>query len=109
VKVSSIEELERLTTNPKLPAIVFFGSEDDEFKVFTKVALSLNGAEFFHTSEHAAREHFKLAENEKVVLFKSFEERKNVFTESPIEELPLLAFVTANSSPSVVPFGDAII
>ena len=110
--VSTLEELQKLTTSVgDVPVVVFFGVDqsDSEYSLYEGVASVSDGAEFFHTYDVAAREHFKLAHNQRVVIFKNFDSKKNVYESHPLEAEALLQFIERSIVPSVIPFNDKAI
>lgn len=74
------------------PIGVFFGSDenDADLETFKIVANTHEKVLFAHTFAPEARTHYNLEENVKVVLFKSFEEKRNDFTGSTPQHLTLL-------------------
>ena len=110
--VRTLEELQKITTSvDDVPVVVFFGVDpsDSEYSLYEGVAAVSEGAQFFHTFDVAAREHFKLAHNQRVVLFKNFDSKKNVYESHPLEAEALLQFIERSSVPSVIPFNDKAI
>lgn len=90
-------------TNDHEVSIVFFGAKDSAaFKVFEKVAQGVDDVVFGWTSVEELRTVFKAAENN-VVLFKSFDEKRNDF-EGELTEAALKTFISRNSLPTLIKF-----
>lgn len=65
------------------PVAVYFATQEDEpaLEIFRQVAQSEERIQFAHTLAPEAREHFEVGQDVRVVLFKSFDEERNDFTE----------------------------
>ncbi|XP_072167834.1 protein disulfide-isomerase 2-like [Diadema setosum] len=78
--------------------------ESDAAKLFIEVADSMDSIPFGITSDDATLEKFEAADGS-VILFKKFDEGKNVF-EGELTAASLTSFIGRNSLPLVVEFGD---
>jgi protein disulfide-isomerase A1 len=89
---------------------VFFGTsvDDQAYLDYTIVAKQFERITFYHTFAPEAREQFSFDADVKVVLFKSFDEKRNIYSEN-VEVVALSHFLTVNSVPTVMPFNDKAI
>ena len=79
--------------------VVYFGSEDEEFKAFQAAAVELDSVSFQHSFDPALVQ----ANGKKVVLFKQFDEGKQEL-EGPLEKDALLAWVDEHRFEIVMTF-----
>lgn len=83
--------------------VVFFGSKDsDAYKVFEKVALGLDDVVFGSVVSDELRTQHNAQENG-VVLFKNFDEKRNDF-EGELNEVGLKTFISKGSLPTLIKF-----
>nr|XP_054763029.1 protein disulfide-isomerase-like [Lytechinus pictus] len=99
--LASVEEAEALLENKDVAVIGFFKETP---KAFLDVAISMDDVPFAVTSEDAVMSKYE-AQDGSIVLFKKFDELKNVF-EGELTQDELTSFVTKNSLPLVVEFGE---
>jgi len=103
VTFTDIEAANKFIGDNKVAVIGFFKDvESAEAKAFLEVAASLDDFKFGIVSDEAVSREFE-AEDAKIVLFKDFDEKKNVF-EDKFEAEVITKFVEANSMPTVVEF-----
>ena len=89
--------------NDQEVAVVFFGSKDsDQFKVFEKVAQANDEVTFGWANGEELRAS-RNANDNSIVLFKTFDERRNDFTDE-LNEANLKAFVSKSSLPTLIKF-----
>lgn len=90
-------------TNDHEVSVVYFGARDSaEFRVFEKIAQSLDDVVFGWTSFEEIRT-FTSAKENNVVLYKNFDERRNDF-EGELTENNLRSFISRNSLPTLIKF-----
>jgi len=91
-----------------VPIVVFFGTTDDDndFITFKSVAQANDKVLFLHIFSEQAREEHSVTG--KVVLFKSFDEKRNDFA-NEFTAATLEAFINANANPIILPFNDKAI
>lgn len=81
IELKSLDELsayiEKTTT---VPLVVYFGEEDSDFLTFKTVAQLNDKVLFLHIFDSAARTVHNVESGVKVVLFKSFDEKRDDFT-----------------------------
>mmetsp|Transcript_34930 Transcript_34930/g.31463 ORF Transcript_34930/g.31463 Transcript_34930/m.31463 type:complete len:484 (-) Transcript_34930:262-1713(-) len=102
VAVESVADLEKRVADNELVG-AFFGSEGSKaWSDFVSVAGSHDDIVFVHTDNADIRAHFE-AEEENFVLFKKFDEGKNVF-KGPWSSTDIKNFVQENKFPLVMGF-----
>jgi protein disulfide-isomerase A1 len=102
VEIKSVEDAEvQIGNNDVL--VVFFGPSGTEaYDNYQKAAASFEDVAFGHSGEQTVAEKYEAQPNS-VVLFKKFDEGKNVHTgETTIEAIK--AFITENKDPTIFPF-----
>jgi protein disulfide-isomerase A1 len=103
-KVSSTEELDAFTQKNKVAVVGFFSSESsEEYKSFETVANKLRDTHSFAVVFDSAISTGAQAEVPSVILFKQFDDLKNVLEGSKMAELE--TFVAQNSMPWVDEIG----
>jgi protein disulfide-isomerase A1 len=101
-ELTEAEALDKFLNDHEV-SVVFFGSKDSEaFKVVEKVAQSLDDVVFGLVVSEELR-NSKSAQENGVVLFKSFDEKRNDFSEA-LTEANLKAFISKNSLPTLIKF-----
>lgn len=91
--IKSIEELEKLQKNKDV-IVVYFGTDAEELKIFTKAALVHEDFPFFTVECPKIAEKLN-AKQKSVVIFKQFDEKRNDLLE--IQETPLNEFLEKNT------------
>lgn len=101
-ELTEVDSLEKFINDHEV-SVVFFGEKDTEaFKVVEKVAQTLDDVVFAVAASEELRT-AKSAQENGVVLFKSFDERRNDFSEA-LNEANLKAFISKNSLPTLFKF-----
>ena len=90
--IKSIEELEKLQKNKDV-IVVYFGTDAEELKIFTKAALVHEDFPFFTVECPKIAEKLN-AKQKSVVIFKQFDEKRNDLLEN--KETPLNEFLEKN-------------
>lgn len=92
------------------PVSVYFGQSSDEqtFVDYESVAKGFERITFVHTFAPEAREHYRVADDVKVVLFKGFDNKRDDYTQG-FDTLGLTQFLSVNSVPTVLPFDEKAI
>jgi protein disulfide-isomerase A1 len=101
--LSTVEDVETFHKNTEV-AVVYFGSNADEVKVFENVAKSFDDLFFGQVAAEEVATHYGVKAGN-VVLFKNFDDKRNDLTGNVVEA-ELKAFITANSSPLVMKFDE---
>jgi protein disulfide-isomerase A1 len=103
-EVTSASEIEKYISDNELVG-VFFGSSDSKaYSDYITVAGSHDDIVFLHSGSDSIRKHFD-AEHEWFVLYKKFDEGKNIFR-GPWSGVDIKNFVNAYKFPVVMPFND---
>ncbi|CAD8179388.1 unnamed protein product [Paramecium pentaurelia] len=108
-ELNSVQDLEKfLERVSSSPIIVFFGSQEDDndFQTFKAVAQQNDKVTFAHIFNAEASEKYSV--QGKIVLFKSFDEKRNDFDGS-ITNASLEQFINAHGNPVLLPFNDKAI
>jgi protein disulfide-isomerase A1 len=101
--LSTVGEVE-LFYNGAEVAVVYFGDNSGDLSVYERVARSNDDLLFASCASEECFAHYGVSSGS-IVLFKKFDEGKNVFTGSLTEEA-LKQFLAANSSPLVMKFDE---
>lgn len=102
VELKSADNVEETIGNNEVVAIFFGASGSEAYNAFHNTAAGFEDLTFAHTFDEAARTKYSPA-GESVVLFKKFDEGKNVFT-GPFDASSIRQFIEGNRHPSVIPF-----
>jgi len=105
-KLTSVDEIKEFSGKDKVVIIGFFDKEDSqEFKDFTTVAEKFRNDFMFGAviGDSAANKEFSVEKTPSVILFKKFDEGKNVLTSDKFSELE--SFVSVNSVPLIDEIG----
>lgn len=106
VSVVTTDNLATFADSDKVVVVGFFSSEADEAsKAFAQVADSLRDNAVFGASYEAAAAAAQSVEAPAVVLFKKFDERKNVYEGKDFSKAALADFVKTNSVPTMDEIG----
>ncbi|CAD8062748.1 unnamed protein product [Paramecium sonneborni] len=108
-ELNSVQDLENfLVRVSNAPVIVFFGSssDDNDFETFKQVAQQNDKVTFAHTFNPESAEKYSVTG--KIVLFKSFDEKRNNFEQS-VTANNLEAFINVYGNPIILPFDDKAI
>ena len=104
--VSSVEDLEKLTSSNEVVVVLFGDSADSEAaSVFKKVAYAFEDVLFALSVNDAVRSHYAVEGVNSVVLFKKFDERRNDCN-CEVNEDNIRNFVERNQFPTVMTFND---
>jgi len=104
ITLMDVDMAKKFIDDNKVAVVGFFKNvESDEAKAFLEVAANLDDFKFAVTNVEEVLKEYEVSEDAKVVLFKDFDEKKNVF-EDKYEAETLTKFIEANSMPSVVEF-----
>lgn len=102
--LKSVEDAKKLIESSTVVLIGFFkDQESDNAKQFLAAAGSIDDHPFGITSEAAVFKEYEVAGDEAIILFKDFDQGKDVF-EGEYTEENIGKFVSANSLPLVVDF-----
>ncbi len=102
VELKSVDSAEQIISNNEV-AVVYFGDADSEgYKNYLTTALALDDVAFAHTHDDGVRQKYEV-QGETIILFKKFDEGKNVFT-GPFQFQEIKDFLNANRFPVVFPF-----
>jgi len=106
VELKSVEEAETLIGSSEV-VVVFFGAAGTEaYDNFIRAANQIEDVAFAHSGEHAVAEKYEVQQNH-LVLFKKFDEGKNVHTGATDVDA-IKAFVNDHKDPTVFPFDQKI-
>jgi len=101
---ADVDAAKKFIADNKVAVMGFFKDVNSEAaKAFLEVAASLDDFKFGITSEAAVLAEYEVTEDAAIVLFKDFDEKKNVFDDK-FEVEVITKFVEANSMPMVVEF-----
>ncbi|KAF7667015.1 hypothetical protein LDENG_00083300 [Lucifuga dentata] len=101
--LAGITEAESLIADNEVAVIGFFKDADSAgLKVYEKAAEAIDDIPFAVTSDDAVFSKFEVSKDS-IVLFKKFDEGRNIFDGEPTKE-NLLSFVKANQLPLVIEF-----
>jgi len=101
---ADVDAAKKFIADNKVAVMGFFKDVNSEAaKAFLEVAASLDDFKFGITSEKMILEDYEVTEDAAIVLFKDFDEKKNVFDDK-FEVEVITKFVEANSMPMVVEF-----
>lgn len=104
--VSSVEDLEKLTSSNDVVVVLFGDSADSEAtSVFKKVAYAFEDVLFALSVNDAVRSHYAVEGVNSVVLFKKFDEKRNDCN-CEVNEDNVRNFVERNQFPTVMTFND---
>jgi protein disulfide-isomerase A1 len=104
-ELKSIEEIEKIK-NDNVVTVIYFGDiNSDHFKTFMKVANKYEDVIFGHTINPEFFEKYELKSSGGIILFKKFDEGKNVFDQILLEDY-LTDFINTYSVPLITKFDD---
>jgi len=106
VDLKSVEQAETLIGNSELVAVFFGPTGTEEYENFLKVAHQYDDVAFAHSGEQSVAEKFEAPVNS-VVLFKKFDEGKNVHTGANDVET-VKNFIEENKNPTVFGFDQKV-
>jgi len=102
--LADVDAAKKFIEDNKVAVVGFFKDvESDAAKAFLECAAGLDDFKFGIASEAAVLAEYEATEDSAIVLFKDFDEKKNVF-EDKYEVEAITKFVEANSMPTVVEF-----
>jgi len=104
VEVHSVAEVEKYISDNQLVGVFFGAAGSSAYNDYLSVAGSHDDIVFIHSDSSAVREHWS-AQKEWFILFKKFDEGKNVFT-GPWSTTDIKNFVGNHKFPLVMPFDD---
>jgi protein disulfide-isomerase A1 len=102
VETSSVSTAEKSIADNELVGIFFGSPTSDAFSTFTVVAGSNEDVVFLNTNEDSVKEHYGAQDNT-LILFKKFDDGKNVFT-GPWNVEAAKDFITSNKFPTIMEF-----
>jgi len=106
VEIKSVEDAEVQIGNNDVLVIFFGAASGEAYEAFLKVAQSSEDVAFAHTSEHSVAEKYG-ANNDNVVLFKKFDEGKNVHSGN-VDVETLKSFIDEHKEPTVASFDQKV-
>lgn len=102
IEVSSVSDVEKHVGDSELVGVFFSGTDSSNFGDFKVIAASHDDIVFLHTDSEEVRQHYNV-ERDTFILFKKFDEGKNVFT-GPWGGNNLKDFVANNKFPVIANF-----
>jgi len=100
--VNSVEDAQKLINDNQV-VVFYFGEEGSELqKAFLAAAANFDDVAFAHSTEEAVRQKYE-AENNAVIIFKKFDEGKNVYAGSA-DATEIKNFINDNRFPTILPF-----
>jgi len=106
VELKTVDAVEQIIGNNEVVPILFGDAGTEGFTNFLSVAQGFDDLPFAHSHDEAVRQKYE-AKGETLVLFKKFDEGKNVFT-GPFDTQSIREFINANRFPTVLPFDQKI-
>lgn len=104
-ELKSIEEIEKMK-NENVVTVIYFGDiSHSNFKTFLKVANKYDDIIFGHVSNPEFSEKYELKRGEGIIMFKKFDEEKNIYDKIILEDY-LVDFINTYSVPLVTKFDD---
>jgi protein disulfide-isomerase A1 len=102
IEAKSAEEAEKLIGDNDVIGFFFGSSGSESLTTFLATAATFDDLTFAHTTDESLRQKYDV-QGEALVLFKKFDEGKNVFT-GPFQHNEIRDFLNKNRFPTVVPF-----
>jgi len=106
VELKTVDAAEQLIGNSEVIAILFGDAGTEGFTNFLSVAQGFDDLPFAHSHDEAVREKFE-AKGETLILFKKFDEGKNVYT-GPFDVQSIREFLNSKRFPTILPFDQKV-
>jgi protein disulfide-isomerase A1 len=106
VELKSVDAAEQTIGNNEVVAILFSDAGSEAYNNFLSVAQSFDDLPFAHTHDQAVREKYD-AKGDTLIIFKKFDEGKNVHTGS-FSTNDIREFLNAKRFPTILPFDQKI-
>jgi len=106
VELKTVDAAEQLIGNSEVVAVLFGDAGTEGFTNFLSVAQSFDDLSFAHSHDETVRQKYE-AKGETLVLFKKFDEGKNVHT-GPFDTNSIRNFLNANRFPTILPFDQKV-
>ena len=104
IEYTKEEDISKMTKENNI-FVVYFGENDEEIKIFNKVAIKISSYKLGICKSKEIAENFK-AKMGTVVLFKKFDEKRNEI--SSFDEKNLETFLEEYTIPKITPFNDKV-
>lgn len=106
-EINSVEDAEKLIAENEVVTIFFGPSTSEAFAQYLEVANDIandvDKVVYVNTNDQALKDKFEVTSEEAIILFKKFDEGKNIFTGS-FDSQSILAFIEKHRFPTIIPF-----
>lgn len=102
VELKTVDAAEQTIGNNEVVAVLFTDAGSETYTTFVSVAQSYEDLAFAHSFDEAVKQKYE-AKGDTLVLFKKFDEGKNVFT-GPFDSEAIKNFINGNRFPTILPF-----